>query len=226
MKHLFRRAALAAALLVSAFAASAQVTDGTVVTGNVPQPVRSLGFGWNATTSKFDMLRVGPATSSLGEARVYTPNTSYTITMTPTITSGSAYATGNFLGTKATNGALFRPGVGSGRIRQIVVTDASKQISATNNLDVYFFSAAVIGTVTDKAAADFGASDLAALQATVNVATNCKALATISTCTTAPGLNIPFKLSSNTAGFAFVVNGTPTFTSTSAVNVTVNFELE
>lgn len=140
------------------------------------------------------------------------------VTATPTVTAASAYVTGNTLGALLTFANATRIALGSGVIQAVTLNCKSNQ---TFSFDVVFFTSTPgSSTITDKTAVAIAVADFDKSIGFVQMGT------WVSTGTTSMSLyssaNIPFKLPSGTSLFAvIVVRGTPTFTATSDLSLTV-----
>ena len=150
------------------------------------------------------------------------------ITATPTITANAAYGSGNAIGGGALQFAAGReapstnatnPVGASGIIRAVFIADKDKQDA---NIDVLFFNAAPAAP-TDKSAFNPSNADLL----------NCIGLAQITTYSAfsangfgqVSGLFIPFALTSGiTLNAILVCRGTPTWTTTSSIQVGICVE--
>ncbi len=142
-------------------------------------------------------------------------------TVTPTITSGTAYAAGEDIGgliTIASFGRSFFSGNGgSGLIQSVVLTDASAQNAS---VDIVFFASDPSNTTfTDHSALSIAAADLTKAIGVVHLSDYTTASTSIGQ---AQNLAIPFVLSATTAYVAIICRGTPTYTSTSALSLIVN----
>lgn len=145
------------------------------------------------------------------------------VQVTPTITSGSAYATGNALG-----GLLTLPSMGNfggASLRSVVILDKANQKSA---LDVVFFGQAFTATA-DKSAIAISNADALNCMGSVNIATT--DWITIGTGAVATkgvgtgGVKLPLIAQADTSFYAqLVVRGTPTFTSTTDIVCRFVFE--
>lgn len=145
------------------------------------------------------------------------------VTATPTITSGSAYASGNQLGGLLTLSGVNNGGSAGCALIDVVVTDKAGQSAA---LDVLLFDASVtVGS--DKAAVAISAADL-----TAHCLGNLKVTAAMYSSAGTPsvatfnGSNMPLLLKpaagqtgTGTLYAVLVSRGTPTYTSTSDLTV-------
>ena len=141
------------------------------------------------------------------------------IDATPTVSTTPAYASGDNVGGKILlAGAARLPG-GSGLIQSVVITSKSLQ-SAT--FDVVFFNADPTATAaTDNAPQDIADADLAKVVGVAQCATVVPL--TGASIHQATGLAMPFAGSSGSRDLyaIIVVRGTPTFASTSDVQLSV-----
>lgn len=141
------------------------------------------------------------------------------VTATPTVTAASAYASGNSVGGLQTfAGAVLTNGNGTGLLQKVVINYKSLQTAQT---DLLIFNANPSGTtVTDKTAFSLATADFSKLIGVVHV-TDCTALGTPSVCM-AGNLALPVKTATGTSLFGVLVTrGTPTFTATTDVSVTL-----
>jgi hypothetical protein len=201
-------AALVAALgLLAAAAASADdfpsASGGLRSTGVVPQVLN--GSNQAVPVSNANPLPVGGNTAA--------------VTVTPTITSASAYASGQWLGGKLSfAGAARATPPGSGMVQSVVITDASKQNAS---IDLVLFNAdPATTTITDKTTADINSADLGKVIGVVHLSDWTSG--STSSIGQAQQQAIPFALPSGTTVYgAMIVRSTPTYGSTSAVGVTL-----
>ncbi len=138
------------------------------------------------------------------------------VTATPTVTSGSAYASNNVVGSLLTFSGVGRVSSGTGLIQSVTLEFKSSQTAST---DFVWCGAdnPTNTTLTDKSAVALSTSDFNKCR--VIHITDCTNLGTPSVCD-AENLALPFSLSSSTTGYGFLVTrGTPTFSSTSDVEV-------
>lgn len=136
----------------------------------------------------------------------------------PTVTASSAYSAGNVVGSLLTFADAARVAAGTGLLQDVTIYFKSAQTAQT---DFMWCGASNVPntTLTDKSAVSLSVSDFDKCRAIPVV--NCTSLGTPSVCT-AGNLAFPFKLSSGTSGYGFLVTrGTPTFGSTSDVKVAV-----
>jgi hypothetical protein len=157
---------------------------------------------------------VVPATGILVTGRTGQP------TATPTVTSASAYTAGNLVGGLMTFTNCFASGLTSGVLQSVVIKSKSVQ---TTTFKLYIFSQQPTNTVwTDKTAPNINALDLPFLIDIFLFAAPDSGLGTM-TIYTQDGLG---KSIANTANGQnlwglLVTTGTPTFSSTSDVSVTL-----
>ena len=139
-------------------------------------------------------------------------------TAAPTVTASSAYATGNQVGTKLTLANAARVASGSGVIQSVILNSKSAQ---TAQFDVIFFSSDPTGTTfTDKTAVAVAVADFDKVLGVAHI-TDWTAMGTTSV-GTLTGVGLPFALPSGTAIYAMiVVRGTPTFTFTTDLSLSV-----
>ena len=153
------------------------------------------------------------------------------VTATPTITSGSAYASGNQLGGLLTLSGINGGGSGGCVLQDVIVTDKAGQSAA---IDVLLFDASV-SLGSDKSAVSISAADITAhclgnLKVTAGMysATGTPSVATFN------GSNMPLLLKpalgvgtgTGTLYAALVCRGTPTYTSTSDLTVKFKFSFD
>lgn len=143
-----------------------------------------------------------------------------TVTSTPTITSGAAYSSGNLVGGKGTLSNSVRPGILSGMISSVTIMDKSTQNA---DMDVIFFNADPSGTTyTDRAA--YAPTDADMQKVICRVQVRDKDTFSANGQAYAQNVNCPFNLASNSANilyYVFVVRGTPTYTSTTDLTLSV-----
>lgn len=142
--------------------------------------------------------------------------------VTPTITSASAYASGNEVGglMTFTNAVRNQQNTNSGTLQSVIVTCKTVQFSG---LDLYLFSSNPSNsTWTDKTSPAINAADVSKLILKVPLALIDSGLGT-HTLYQATGINFPFNLgSSNTSLYGVLVTrGTPTYGSTTDIVVTL-----
>lgn len=134
----------------------------------------------------------------------------------PTVTASSAYATGNAVGGLITVTNALRTGVLSGLLQWVKVTSASAQ--ASSSFDVFLFNAAPTAP-TDKTAYSVASADLAKLISVIHCTDITTAGGSIHQADNAAK---PFLVPSGTSIYAvIVVRGTPTFTASSDVTLSV-----
>lgn len=146
------------------------------------------------------------------------------IVVSPTITSGSAYAAGNALGGLLTfPNAAFR-GTASGIVRAIAISDKAKQASA---MDLILFIATFTAT-TDKTAFAPSAADLLNALGVIPVVAGDYSQFSANALACVRSANLPFDLGgSNTDLFGqLVCRGTPTYTSISDLQVGILLEMD
>jgi hypothetical protein len=140
-------------------------------------------------------------------------------TVAQTVTASSAYATGNVVGGLITCPAVTRGDSFGGFIQSVMVRDKAGQNVA---YDVFVFDSAP-SAQTNKTAVALTASDLAKV-ATPVIGLSGASLGAASTMGVigAYGLALPFKLSSGTALYFYLVTrGAPTYASTSDITFDV-----
>jgi hypothetical protein len=142
-------------------------------------------------------------------------------TATPTITSGSAYATGNVVGGLLTFTAVSDPNAPAtgGRVEEVTIYSKSSQ---TAEIDLVWCGAnnPTNTTLTDKAAVNLAVADFNKCRVVAQL-TNWQNMGTPSHATSGQ-IASPFLLSTGTTGYGFLVTrGAPTFSSTSDLQVTL-----
>lgn len=155
----------------------------------------------------------------------------HVVSVTPTITSGSAYASGNQLGGLMTVSGVNAGGSSGCILQDVVVVDKAGQNAA---MDVLVFDASVtVGS--DKAAVSISAADL-----TNHCLGNLKVTAAMYSSAGTPsvatfnGSNMPLTVkpalgqggNTGTLYAVLVCRGTPTYTSTSDITVKFKFGFE
>jgi len=140
-------------------------------------------------------------------------------TATPTVTASSAYASGNNVGGLLTFTSVGRTSTGTGLLQDITVNFKSAQ---TAQLDFVWCGSDTPSstTVTDKSAAALAVADFDKCRVIAHI-TDCTSMGTPSSCI-AQGLAVPVALASGTSGYGWLITrGTPTFTATSDVKVSL-----
>ena len=143
---------------------------------------------------------------------------SKTVCTTPTVTANSAYTSGNSVGGALTFASLFRAGIKSGTLATVRVLDKAVQ---GMNYDFIPLSAALTGgTVADKTAVAIADADLAAgfTLPVAQVVTH-RAFADSGMEQFTGG--IPLVSTDTSLRGILIVNGTPTYASTSDVTICV-----
>lgn len=137
------------------------------------------------------------------------------VCVTPTVTAGSAYTTGNVVGGLIALPNMVRPNPGSGVLQAVRLTSKSNQ--SASEFDVTFFSSQpTASTWTDKAAPAIAAGDVPLVQPPVKLPTT-NAFIGLGTHTVygVGGILRPIKLAQKTLYAVITVVGTPTFPTTS-----------
>ena len=204
-------------LRATAVPVSGPVTDTQLRASAIPVSVASVpthgvtGTFW-PTIQPVSIDQTTPGTTN----NVIAGGVTVTTSASPTVTAASAYASGNCVGGLLTFANAAR--VSSGLINKVVITSKSAQ---TAQMDLILFDANPTGTtVTDKAAVAVAVADFAKVIGSVNVL-NWTNTGTTSN-GTAPGVTLPFAIPSGTSLYGIlVVRGTPTFTATSDITVTL-----
>jgi hypothetical protein len=141
------------------------------------------------------------------------------LTSTPTITSGSAYASGNAVGGLITlSNVVAKTGQG-GRIESVTLYSKSAQ---TGEIDFVWCGQQnpTGSTITDKTAVSIAAADFNKCR-TVAQLTNWQSFGAVSVAASGQ-LAEPFVITSGTTGYGFLIaRSTPTFSSTSDLQLTV-----
>lgn len=155
--------------------------------------------------------------SSPGDAKLFS------VTATPTITAG-LYASGKALGGKVTFAAAVRYTGGPAYLRKVLIMDKAGQKSA---IDLLLFNQDFTATA-DAASIAISAADLLNMVGAVSVvAGDYVDVATGRSIATKQLTSLPFVLSGTTTLYGqLVCRGTPTFASTSDVQVVLVFERE
>lgn len=143
------------------------------------------------------------------------------IAVAPTVSTTPAYTAGDAVGGKLTLASAVRLSGGNGLIQSVVLADKGKQSVA---LDVVFFNADPSGTTfTDNGALTIADADLLKIVGHVSVAAADYSAFVDNSVATKAGLGLAFKLASGTSLYACIVaRGTPTYTSTSDVQLLVS----
>lgn len=136
------------------------------------------------------------------------------VCVTTTVTASSAYVTGNVVGGLITLPNAFLI-ANAGILQSVRVTSKSTQ---TAEFDVTFFSSIPSTTFTDKTAPAIAAADVALVQPAIKLTNNYSGLGT-HTVYGADNINRGVKQVGSSAYAVITVVGTPTFTSTSDVQL-------
>ncbi|UYN96568.1 MAG: hypothetical protein KIT25_06445 [Enhydrobacter sp.] len=135
---------------------------------------------------------------------------------TPTVTSGSAYASGNAVGALLTFAGMARVAAQGGVLQTAIIRDKAGQ---NVPYDLLLFDAAPTAP-TDKTAVALSDADLAKCIGVVPFAGIVLGAASSKGVLTAPGLGLAYKLGAGTSLYGILVTrGTPTFASTSDISV-------
>ena len=144
------------------------------------------------------------------------------ITVTPTVSTTPAYASGDAVGGKLTLPNAVRLAGGVGIIRSIVLTDKGKQNAA---IDVVVFRADPTATTfTDNAALSVADADLLSIAGVVSVAAADYAAFVDNSVATKSGLGLAVNSITTTLYACLVTRGTPTYTASSDLQLTVVIE--
>lgn len=137
---------------------------------------------------------------------------------TPTVSTTPAYTSGDSIGGLISLTSAVRYAAGGGTITSVVISDKAKQSAP---IDVIFFTANPGSTTfTDNGALAVNAADLISIVGVISV-TSYSAFSANSV-GSALGQSLPFVLGSGTTLYAaLVARGTPTYASTSDVQLTV-----
>lgn len=156
-----------------------------------------------------------------GDGAAYSSQVFADVSASPTVTAASAYASGNyvgglltFTGVTATNAAAT-----GGRVEEVTIFSKSAQ---TAEIDLVWCGSSnpTNTTITDKTAANLAVTDFNKCRVVAQL-TNWQNLGTPSSATTGQ-IATPFSLAAGTTGYGFLVTrGTPTFTATSDLQVTL-----
>lgn len=138
------------------------------------------------------------------------------VAVAPTVTASSAYASGNVVGGLLVLPNMVRLTGGTAILQKVVVDFKTTQ---TAQLDLVLFANNPTGTTfTDKAAFSLAAADFNRVIGTVHI-TDCTSLGTPSVCQ-ASGLALPIQGQGSTTVYGVLVTrGTPTYGSTSDIQL-------
>jgi hypothetical protein len=188
---------------------SAVITDAA---GTLQQYLRGLIKQWIAGT-----LVIGPGSNAIGNNGANTTE----VCVAPTVTASSAYTAGNEVGGLMTFAAAVNA-TGSGKV---VSTRIDMKSVQTAEFDLFLFVANPSNsTWTDKSAPAINVADEVNVLAPIRHTTNSSGLGT-HTVYGQDGIWKDFKLASGTSLYGILVTpGTPTFASTSDVQVCVTVE--
>jgi hypothetical protein len=199
---------------LSATAVSGPTASGVADSG---APVKS-ATKYNATLPTFtDGNRADAQGDANGFLRVAAQPTN-TIASTPTVSTSPAYTSGDSVGGKISLASAVRLAGTGGTIASVTITDKGKQSAAT---DVVFFNADPSNTTfTDNGALTVHDTDLLTIIGVVPI-TSWAAFVDNSV-GYANGLGLGFKIASGTTLYAcLVTRGTPTYTATTDIQLTI-----
>lgn len=146
------------------------------------------------------------------------------ISVTPTVSNGVAYAAGDLIGGKMTFTGAVKSSTGSGQLLSVRITDRNKQAA---DVELVLFSSNPSSTTfTDNGAFDIATADLSKVVAVIGMGSTARFAYTTPGVIYLGNLLIPVRALSgaspgNTLYGALVSRGTPTYTSTSAITVTI-----
>lgn len=185
-------------------------TDGFSAVVSLP-PVAAFLEGFNGST--WDRIR-----SDAGKFLQVATAATLIKTATPTVSTTPAYSAGDNIGGLISLTSAVRYAAGGGTITSVVISDKAKQSAA---IDVVFFTANPGSTTfTDNGALAVNAADLVSIVGVISV-TSWSAFSANSV-GSALGQSLPFVLASGTTLYAaLVARGTPTYASTSDIQITV-----
>ena len=145
-----------------------------------------------------------------------------TLSATLTTTNGTAYAAGDTIGSLVTFTESQLYGNTMKRLKSVIITDASKQSSA---IDIVLFGANPTGsTFTNDAAAVIPVADLTKIIGVAKVpSANYSAYSASSAALVEVDIPIFVVNSTYNLYMAVICQGTPTYTSTSAISLTLSF---
>lgn len=144
------------------------------------------------------------------------------IVATPTVSTSPAYSSGDLIGTKLTLANAARIAGGSGYLRSLVLTDKAKQSA---QIDVVFFRTDPSNTTfTDNAALVVNATDLLTIVGHVSIVTADWCAFNANSVATKAGLGLEYQLVGTSLYACLVSRGTPTYTSTSDLQLTIKVE--
>jgi len=159
-----------------------------------------------------------PVTLASDSTPVHTGGTRVSVVFTPTVTSGSAYASGNQVGQVLSFASATRTAAGTGSVESLIITDLSAQ---SGSYDLWLFSAnPTHGTYTDKTNLTINASDIVNFIGLISFSTWSLATSGGGVANSVP--NLKFKLSAGTTLYGILITrATPTYTSTSALQLSM-----
>ena len=141
------------------------------------------------------------------------------VQVTPTVTSASAYTTGNVVGGLLTFANAVQSGPLSGVLESVTLAIKSTQ---TASFKLYLFSSAPSTTFTDKTAPAIGTGDAAKLLDVITLSGGDSGLGANTTLYVADNIGKSLVLAGTALYGVLTVIGTPTFTTTSDVVVTAS----
>lgn len=145
------------------------------------------------------------------------------LAVTPTVSSGAVYAAKDNVGGIMTFTSAARASGGSGVVRQVTIADKGQQMAA---LDLVLFSATVAGTATDNATFAPSDADLANLLAVVQIGGMADYQDYSTNSAFSRSVELPYVCAATSLFGVLVARGTPTYTSTTDIVVTLTCDLD
>lgn len=145
------------------------------------------------------------------------------LSVTPTVSAGAIYASGDAVGGIMTFSNAARSSGGSGVIRGVTVVDKDQELAA---LELVLFDQTIAGTVTDNAAFDPTDADLANLIGWLKVTATTGYLSFADNSAAFVQCEIPYVCNATSLFGALVTRGTPTYTATSDISVILTCDLD
>lgn len=140
------------------------------------------------------------------------------IQVTPTISAASIYTAKDAIGGIMTFANASRISTGGGILESVTIVDKDQEMAA---MDLVLFSATIAGTVTDNAAFDPDDATLLNCVASIPILTGDYADFNDNSVAFRSGLGVAYTCAATSLFGALVARGTPTYTGTSDIVVTL-----
>lgn len=139
-----------------------------------------------------------------------------TVSTTPTVSNGTAYAAGDNVGGKLLFTGAFVTAKHAGDIRKVLITDADAQSA---NFDLILFNSDPSGsTFTDNAAQAIAAADRSKIIAVISITTHCVLSGSAISYRTSL-VDFAYSMAAGSLYGCLVTRSTPTYTSTTALSI-------